>query len=95
MELAIKMTLKGRFFGAVAVGVSTYLAFLVVGQIDLASDLMATLKSCEQELLSDCVRSQESTRLVSRWDGNLKFYWVLSVLCVLVVGYISPKPSKK
>ncbi|SET75582.1 hypothetical protein [Thalassotalea agarivorans] len=89
------MNLKGRLFLAVMVGLATISALLVGGQIEIASDAINLVKLCEQEPLADCLSSHDYFNLVNGWDGNVKLYWVLSVLCVLAVGFFSPKPTKK
>lgn len=89
------MDLKARLFLGGIVGLSTYLAFLVAGQIELAYEAMKILKSCGLGQIPNCVDSEEYTRLVNRWDGNVKVYWVLAFLCALVVGHFSPKIRKK
>ncbi len=89
------MNLSSRLFLGIVVGLSTYFAFLVGGQFDLANEAMSVLKSCESNPIQNCISSQEYSRLVNRWDGNVKVYWVINVLCALAAGYFAPKFKKK
>lgn len=88
------MDLKARLFLGAIVGLCSYFAFLAGGQINLASEAMTILESCANSQISNCASSQEYTRLVNRWDGNVKVYWVIGLLIALACGYFAPKRKK-
>ncbi|MCY7297535.1 hypothetical protein [Alteromonas sp. a30] len=89
------MDLNARLFLGALVGLCIYFAFLVGGQINLASEAMTILESCANSQTSNCVNSQGYTRLVNRWDGNVKVYWVIGLLMTLACGYFMPKRKQQ
>lgn len=88
------MDLKVRVLLAVSAGLCTYFALLAGTQINLAGEALSILKSCESGHVKNCINPQEYSRLVNRWDGNIKVYFVLCSLFSLGCGYFSPKKKK-
>ncbi|GHB74142.1 hypothetical protein GCM10008107_24360 [Psychrosphaera saromensis] len=89
------MNYKARLILAIAVGLSIYFTFLASSQIDLATEAVNILYSCENSEIQSCISLPEYSRLTSRWDGNVKIYLLLSLLLSLVCGYFSHKFKKQ
>jgi hypothetical protein len=95
------MNYKARLILGIAVGLSIYFTFLASSQIDLATEAVNILYSCENSENSEnseiqsCISLPEYSRLTSRWDGNVKIYLLLSLLLSLVCGYFSHKFKKQ
>ncbi|MUH72004.1 hypothetical protein [Psychrosphaera haliotis] len=85
------MSLKRRLLLGIAVGLSIYFAALSFAQVELANEAIEVLRSCESNKLNDCKNLTEHPRLLLRWDDNLRFYSVLSIIFALLVGYFTPK----
>ena len=89
------MNYRARLILGIAVGLSIYFTFLASTQIDLATEAINILYSCENSETQSCIGLAEHSRLTSRWDGNVKIYLLLSLLLSLVCGYFSHKFKKQ
>jgi hypothetical protein len=89
------MNFKTRLILGIAVGLSIYFTSAARGQIDLATEAANILYSCENAEIQSCISLPEHSRFMNRWDGNVKIYWLLSLLLALVCGYFSSKFRKQ
>jgi len=88
------MDLKAPVILGIVVGLSIYFIFLAREQIDLATEAVTQLNSCENSAIKNCAGAPEYFRLTSSWDSNVKIYWLLSLLFSLACGYFAPKFKK-
>ena len=89
------MDLKSRLFLGAMLGLFVYFTLLVGAQINLASEAMTILEYCVNSQTANCLNSQEYARLVTKWDGNVKVYWVIGLLITLACGYFMSKRKQQ
>jgi predicted transporter len=88
------MKIKTRFILGITCGLSIYFALLTGSQINLATEAVSILNNCESSKIIKCLSNEAESRLTNRWDGNLKVYWVLSMILAIACGYFTPRFKK-